>query len=322
MAIALYSNTAVTVPNTTAVDGGTGSNRCIIFATCADTSDNMTAVTWNGESLTKGLTQSFPAIGRYNYIWYLYSPVGTGTHDLVISGAGGGGSASQVLVYTGVGSAPHDFVQSTGSGTSIANTHTVIAGDWIVGGAGNDASAISAGANTTMRSASSSQGQADSNGASTSALNYTHSSGNNAAYGCVISIPTGTAYNMAVTVGEFILTGIDSILRIALNMATTVGDFVLSGIDAIFALGKGITASVGEFILTGSDAFFTGTRTMATTVGEFILTGIDAGLGRAYNIAVSVGQFVLTGMAIRLPIFWRNVTKNVVTVRNVDRSNI
>jgi len=188
MAIALVSTTNITVPNTTAVNAGSGANRLIMCVTCGDITDNMSAVTWNGESLTKGLTQNFSAIGRFNYIWYLHNPSGTGSQNLVITGAGGGGSISTCLVYSDVSGIPTDFIQSTVNGTSIANNHTAVTGDWLVGGGGNDVSTLSFGTNTTVRSGASSQGQADSNGVSSpTALNYTCTGGNMATYGAVIS---------------------------------------------------------------------------------------------------------------------------------------
>lgn len=189
MAIALYSTTDIHVTNaSTTVDGGTGANRSIIFVVCGDTTDNMTAVTWNSEALTKGITQNFAAVGRYNYIWYLHNPSGTGSQSLTISGSTAR-SVGTCYVYTGVNAAPTDFVANTASAASIANSHTAANGDWLVGGAGNDASTLSAGSNTTLRSVASSQGSGDSNGAaSPTALNWTCTpTGNMAAYGCVIS---------------------------------------------------------------------------------------------------------------------------------------
>lgn len=63
----------------------------------------------------------------------------------------------------------------------------------------------------------------------------------------------GTAYNMPVTVGVFVLTGIANILNRGWVIATTVGSFILTGIAATFSTGKGMIASVGSFVLTGLD---------------------------------------------------------------------
>ncbi len=140
--------------------------------------------------------------------------------------------------------------------------------------------------------------------------------------GAGISYPFGTAYNMAVTVGAFVLTGVNSALRIALRMATVVGAFVLTGVNVLFALGKGISATVGQFVLTGNNIAYHVALTMAVTVGAFVLTGIDVALRKVYTLVANTASFILTGFAVRLPIFWRNVMKHVVTVRNIDRTNV
>lgn len=184
MAIALHSATSVTT-NSTSVDGGTGTYRAIIFVANADTADNMTAVTWAGEALTK-LNSLVSVNTRYDYIWYLLNPTATGSQTLAVTGPTGYGNAT-CLVYTGV-SAIKNFNSATGNSTTPAVSITANNGDWLVGGADSTAGTVTAGSNTTVRSSSSSAVQGDSNGAaSPTALNWSAPSGTWTAYGCAIT---------------------------------------------------------------------------------------------------------------------------------------
>lgn len=139
--------------------------------------------------------------------------------------------------------------------------------------------------------------------------------------GTAIPYASGTAYNIAVTVGAFILTGIDTIFTKTLAMATAVGEFILTGIDITFGLGKGIGADTGVFVLTGITTSFHVALSIVTAVGEFVLTGIDVTMNKGKRIITEVGVFILTGSPIGLPIRWRNPIKNVVTVNNLPKSN-
>lgn len=189
-AIAHYASYDASNNFSFSMDGGSG-NRVIVFAGSGDTSDNISGVTWNGEAFTKFVTVNFAAIGRYNVLWCLV-PTGTGSQTFTASGITGS-SVMTVSVYTGAGNCKNAVTNSGSGATSIITASPAPAStSWIVGGGGNDASAISAGSNTTMRSPSSSQGQADSNGAvSPTALNFTHSSGNWATY--AVEIPEAVA---------------------------------------------------------------------------------------------------------------------------------
>lgn len=191
-AIAHYASYDATNNFSFSMDGGSGANRVIVFRGAGDTSDNISGVTWNGESFTKLGTTAFAAIGRYNVVWCLV-PTGTGTQTFTASGITDS-SVMTVSVYTGAGTCKN-YVHTTGSGTTGTATASPApaATSWLVGGGGNDASAESMGSNTTQRgTAGSSQAQADSGGvASPTALNFTHSSGNWSAY--LVEIPEATA---------------------------------------------------------------------------------------------------------------------------------
>lgn len=72
-------------------------------------------------------------------------------------------------------------------------------------------------------------------------------------------------FKIAVSVGAFILTGIDVLMTYAqhfYSMAVTVGAFTLTGIDILVGRGISMLATVGQFILTGIDVLFklTGTH--------------------------------------------------------------
>jgi hypothetical protein len=174
-------------------DGGSGANRVIVFHGSADTSDNITAITWNGEGFTKLGVTLFAATGRYNTIWCLSNPSGSGSQNYVISGASGS-SVITFSVYSGAGTC-QNYIHTTGSGTAGTATASPVPAStsWLVGGGGNDASAEAMGSNTTQRGLTgSSQATADSNGvASPTALNFTHSSGNWAAYLVELTVAAG-----------------------------------------------------------------------------------------------------------------------------------
>ena len=316
-----------------------GLNR-ILFAYVAYQGVDVTisGVTHAGNAMTAIYTNQTIAGALTHALYYIVAPT-VGAQNVVVTMSGSTGQRLGMHVTSYVGAKQTgvpDASNFENSFSSVANrtmsVTTVADNSWIVGGV-MSGDTLSAGANTIIRTVNASPMDYavriyDSNGAKTPAgsnsvtINVTPNNGLPMLIASFAPISAGTAYSIAVDVGAFVLTGIANTLRIALNMVTTVGEFALTGVDVLFALGKGITADVGQFVLTGFDAFFVGSRTMATTVGEFILTGIDAGLGRAYNLVANTASFILTGMAIRLPIFWRNVTKNVVTVRNVRRSNI
>jgi len=189
-AIAHYNSYDATSVFTGSFDGGTGTNRVIVFRGAADTSDNITSVTWNGEGFTKFITVNYAAIGRYNVLWCL-QPTGTGTQNYAINGIGGS-SILTFSVYTGAGNCKNN-VHTTGTGTSGSATASPAPAtdSWLVGGGGNDAAALVMGANTTARGfTGSSQGGADSNGVtSPTALNFSFGGGsaNWAAY--LVEIP-------------------------------------------------------------------------------------------------------------------------------------
>lgn len=192
-AIAHYASYNVTGAFTGSFDGGSGSNRTIVLRGAADTSDNISSVTWNGENFTKMGTTLYPAVTRYDVVWCL-QPAGSGTQSYAINGITDS-SIMTMSVYTGAG-ACKNYVHTTGTGTSGSATAspTPASTSWLVGGGGNDANFIVAGTNTTLRSGASSQAGADSNGAaSPTALNFTYSgsSANWAAY--LVELPVASA---------------------------------------------------------------------------------------------------------------------------------
>jgi hypothetical protein len=133
-------------------------------------------------------------------------------------------------------------------------------------------------------------------------------------------------------VASFTLTGIDTLYHVTLSMATTVGEFVLTGIDTVLTRTIPILAESASFVLTGTDTAFRAAISMAGAVGEFVLTGVSATLTYGRVMIATVATFTLTGFAIRVPILWRNLTKNVeswlnpttkhsASVTNLDKTN-
>lgn len=68
--------------------------------------------------------------------------------------------------------------------------------------------------------------------------------------------PFGTAYTLALALGTFTLTGLDTLFRIAWKLIATVQTYALTGLDTTLRLGKGFIAEVATFTLTGISALF------------------------------------------------------------------
>lgn len=161
----------------------TGSDRVLIVGAYCGTSAAFTA-TYNGVSMTaiNSLAMSGAAAGQYLRLWYLINPA-TGANNCVLSSTSDmyGFSTS----YTGASQVTQPDSTNTGGNASgstslTVSTTTTVDNDWLVGicYAGT---AISAGTNTTLRSAISNiLYMVDSNSAQTPAgsksMNITHSS--------------------------------------------------------------------------------------------------------------------------------------------------
>ena len=65
--------------------------------------------------------------------------------------------------------------------------------------------------------------------------------------------------NIAVSTGEYVLTGVDNTITKGLHLAVEVGSYILTGISVnLLRPIRNMIVSVGKFILTGIDALFHG----------------------------------------------------------------
>ncbi len=127
---------------------------------------------------------------------------------------------------------------------------------------------------------------------------------------------------LGAEVGAFVLTGFDATFNKTLSMAADLGQFILTGIDVAFNKAITLALDVGTFTLTGFDALLQAGRSMAADVGEFVLTGVDVLFRKGITILAETGSFILTGFAIRFPIIWSTLTKNVVALANSAKNAV
>jgi len=109
-------------------------------------------------------------------------------------------------------------------------------------------------------------------------------------------------YILVVSVGSFVLTGVNNVLTKSLNLITSVASFTLTGVDVVLTKGIGyaINVLVGTFALTGIDVILKKGLNMITSVGEFALTGIDAAFIRGIKLIAETGVFSIVSNAFSI----------------------
>lgn len=199
---------------TTTFDIGTPTNGIMVVTGNGNTSsDLVTGITWNGVAMTK--LQAFAPDAnhdRYIYLWILVNPA-SGSNDLVVTNSSSGPFfGGKATIYSGVaqtGQPDNSGTATAGTGTSFAMSLTVNTTDsWIVAHAsGSSNLALSAGTDTTLRSAVTSPAIGDSNaGLATGSrtLNFTSSSQNFS--GVILSIaPLAAVVASGARVEDFML---------------------------------------------------------------------------------------------------------------------
>lgn len=151
-------------------------------------------------------------------------------------------------------------------------------------------------------------------------------------------------YTMVVSVGQFVLTGIDIIIEKTRKLIVEVGQFTLTGIDVgltkalkmivgteaftLTGIDVGLTKAlkliteVGSFVLTGINIELIKALKIIVSVGQFTLTGIDVGLVKALKVITEVGQFILIGINVTLKKYgWTNSSKHDSTTTNLSKNN-
>jgi hypothetical protein len=136
---------------------GAGTNRILFVGTTIATGNTVSGVTYNGVAMTQLNTQAISGATFSNtYLFYLVNPA-SGAHNIVVTGTGTTFMYSAAESFSGVDqNTPIDAnTTTTTTGTSItASVTTTKDNDWLVGWqmVGTSAgSALSAGANTTIR---------------------------------------------------------------------------------------------------------------------------------------------------------------------------
>lgn len=134
MSIALDTVTTPAQGTTSFSHTCTGSNLVLIVSVTSDNA-NVTAVTYNGVSMTLGTSATGGSSSVNTYLYYLLNPA-TGSHTVSVSG-GSGGPGCISASYTGVkqtGFPDASNHQITASSPSSSTSLTVVAnGCWIVG---------------------------------------------------------------------------------------------------------------------------------------------------------------------------------------------
>lgn len=145
----------------------TGANRLLLVGVYKGTNnaDEITGVTYSGVAMTRVNTQNGP-----NFKIYLYALIAPATGSNTITASCSTSRFIQIFSgsYTGVSQTgfPDAETSSNINSTGLTETLTTVADNcWLGGVFNNDGSAMSAGANTTLRHAASAMAIADSNAA-------------------------------------------------------------------------------------------------------------------------------------------------------------
>lgn len=134
----------------------TGSNRILFVCTANNGGANVTGVTYNGVAMTNiwgALSNGAPS---KSYLWYLIAPA-TGANNVVVSLSASVSVIAKVVSYTWASQTWQPDSNSSNWPTTTtsftASTTTVADNSWLIMcGMGRNANAITAGANTTIRS--------------------------------------------------------------------------------------------------------------------------------------------------------------------------
>lgn len=143
---------------------GAGSERLLVLGfSCNNSSDIITAVTFNGVAMNRIIGANL--LSGFHALYYQLSPP-SGTFDAVVQVSPSAALRMDVASYTGVEQSGQPDSSNSGSvsGTTLAvATNVVAANSWLVG-YGNSISTISAGTATTERTSGTAHAMYDSNG--------------------------------------------------------------------------------------------------------------------------------------------------------------
>jgi len=116
------------------------------------------------------------------------------------------------------------------------------------------------------------------------------------------SVVFARTWNLTAGTGGFTLTGNTVALTLlgAYEVALIVGSFTLTGSAATLRETEKTEALAGAFALTGNEAGLLNSRSLSTEAGNFAVTGNDTGLLKASSLNADLSSSVLTGQATTL----------------------
>jgi len=135
-----------------------------------------------------------------------------------------------------------------------------------------------------------------------------------------------TAFNrgkgfQAIT-GSYILTGNNALFGKVISMLAISGSYAYTGFATGLAKTKLLIASVGNYIYNGIATGISHGRKITITKGTYTYTGFAVAVHRGVVLIAVTGNYVLRGFNARMSIYWKNITKNVVSWVNEKKSNV
>jgi hypothetical protein len=122
--------------------------------------------------------------------------------------------------------------------------------------------------------------------------------------------------------GSYILTGNNALFGKVISMLIASGSYTYTGFATGLAKTKLLIASVGNYIYNGIATGISHGRKITITKGTYTYTGIAVAVHRGVVLMAVTGTYVLHGFKIRMSIYWKNTTKNVVSWVNEKKSNV
>jgi hypothetical protein len=234
-------------------------------------------------------------------IWYAKNIAGNANNIVTATlSATASSRAISVHQYSGCdNTAPYD-VSNVGTGNATAQTtaaaQTNIADEVIVAGYYEyDVSAVTAGANFTIRQTKNYFGTEDrivSVTGSYGSAATTATASNYIGVHATFKKAAG-AFSISCNAGSYSKTGQAASLRAARKIAASQASYALTGQSVGLKLARKIPASVGSYLLTGQDIVLRAIRKMAAGGGSYTLTGQAANLviGQHYILVAEAGCY-------------------------------
>lgn len=150
--------------------------------------------------------------------------------------------------------------------------------------------------------------------------------------------------NMLMATGSYVLTGVSILFNQGKGFQAITGSYILTGNNALFGKVISMLATSGSYAYTGFATGLAKTKLLIASVGNYIYNGIATGISHGRKITITKGTYTYTGFAVavhrgvvliavrgtyalrgfnaRMSIYWKNITKNVVSWVNEKKSNV